>query len=71
VDLNGHVLKYCTMHKVWSQLKETAEVEKRLLEVDAFNQVNLILYYLLRFFFFFWLQIFQLVDSEKLLLNIK
>lgn len=40
-DITGKVLTYCTMRETWDRLKSTAEVEKRMKEVDAFNQASL------------------------------
>ncbi|KAK3789287.1 hypothetical protein RRG08_001677 [Elysia crispata] len=40
-DLSGHVLKNCTVRELWRRLKDTAEVDARIRQVDAFNQENL------------------------------
>ena len=40
IDLRGHELTHCNMREVWRRLKDTAEVEGRLRQVDAFNQVG-------------------------------
>ncbi|GFO39127.1 aldehyde oxidase, partial [Plakobranchus ocellatus] len=41
VDLQGNELTHCNMKEVWRRLKDTAEVEGRLRQVEAFNQENL------------------------------
>ena len=41
--MGGHVLIYCTMRDVWSQLKTLAEVDARIAEVEAFNQVGMVM----------------------------
>ncbi|KAK3739272.1 hypothetical protein RRG08_050477 [Elysia crispata] len=41
VDLRGQELIHCNMKEVWRRLKDTAEVEGRLKQIDAFNQENL------------------------------
>jgi xanthine dehydrogenase/oxidase len=40
-DPYGHDMKDCTIRELWRRLKDTAEVEGRLRQVDAFNQENL------------------------------
>ncbi|RUS82186.1 hypothetical protein EGW08_010068 [Elysia chlorotica] len=40
-DLGGHVLARCTVREMWRRLKDTAEVDARIRQVDAFNQTNL------------------------------
>ncbi|XP_035826275.1 indole-3-acetaldehyde oxidase [Aplysia californica] len=40
-DLHGHAMTHCTIREVWRRLKDTAEVEGRIRQVDAFNQENL------------------------------
>ncbi|BFZ03307.1 hypothetical protein BsWGS_06345 [Bradybaena similaris] len=40
-DLYGHDMKDCTIRELWRRLKDTAEVEARIRQVDAFNQENL------------------------------
>ncbi|PVD23365.1 hypothetical protein C0Q70_16633 [Pomacea canaliculata] len=40
-DLNGMVLTYCTMRDVWQRLKQVAQVEQRMAEVEEFNRGNL------------------------------
>lgn len=39
-DLNGMVLTYCTMRDVWQRLKQVAQVEQRMAEVEEFNRVS-------------------------------
>ncbi|KAK7506537.1 hypothetical protein BaRGS_00002012, partial [Batillaria attramentaria] len=39
-DLQGKVLTYCTMRETWDRLKHVAEIEKRMADVDAFNQAS-------------------------------
>lgn len=39
-DTLGQVLNYCTMRETWKRLKSVAEIEKRMSEVDAFNQAS-------------------------------
>ncbi|XP_059139141.1 uncharacterized protein LOC131927489 [Physella acuta] len=40
-DLFGHPMTNCTLRDLWRRLKDTAEVEGRMRQVDAFNQENL------------------------------
>ncbi|BFZ17322.1 hypothetical protein BsWGS_20361 [Bradybaena similaris] len=40
-DPYGHDMKDCTIRELWRRLKDTAEVEGRMRQVDAFNQDNL------------------------------
>ncbi|GFS13924.1 xanthine dehydrogenase/oxidase [Elysia marginata] len=40
-DLAGHVLVRCTVRELWRRLKDTAEVDARIRQVDAFNQDNM------------------------------
>ncbi|XP_012937727.1 indole-3-acetaldehyde oxidase [Aplysia californica] len=40
-DIKGHDMSQCTIREVWRRLKDTAEVEGRMRQVDAFNQENL------------------------------
>ncbi|GFO39136.1 xanthine dehydrogenase/oxidase [Plakobranchus ocellatus] len=39
-DIVGHTLSNCTIREVWRRLKDIAEVEGRLRQVEAFNQEN-------------------------------
>lgn len=32
-------MKYCTLRRLWAHLHETAEIERRKAEVEAFNKV--------------------------------
>ncbi|CAG5128374.1 unnamed protein product, partial [Candidula unifasciata] len=40
-DPYGHDMKDCTIRELWRRLKDTAEVDGRVRQVDAFNQDNL------------------------------
>lgn len=40
-DINGHALTHCTIRELFRRLKDTADVNGRLRQVDAFNQENL------------------------------
>ncbi|XP_059139151.1 uncharacterized protein LOC131927492 [Physella acuta] len=40
-DQLGHEMKHCLMRKVWAQVKEMAEVDQRLKDMESFNQNNL------------------------------
>ncbi|GFS13931.1 xanthine dehydrogenase/oxidase [Elysia marginata] len=40
-DFGGHVLVNCTVRELWRRLKDTAEVDARIRQVDAFNQENM------------------------------
>ncbi|GFR62932.1 xanthine dehydrogenase/oxidase [Elysia marginata] len=39
-DIYGHVLQNCNLMEVWRRLKDVAEVDTRLNQVDVFNQDN-------------------------------
>ncbi|GFO17413.1 xanthine dehydrogenase/oxidase [Plakobranchus ocellatus] len=39
-DIMGHTLNNCTIREVWRRLKDIAEVEGRLRQVEAYNQEN-------------------------------
>ncbi|XP_067671800.1 xanthine dehydrogenase/oxidase-like [Haliotis asinina] len=41
MDILGHELKDCTLGKLWQQLRQTSEFDKRRGEVDTFNKGNL------------------------------
>ncbi|CAL1529227.1 unnamed protein product [Lymnaea stagnalis] len=41
IDLHGHQLSQCRMREVWRRIKDMAEVEGRLRQVEAFNGENL------------------------------
>ncbi|GFO17429.1 xanthine dehydrogenase/oxidase [Plakobranchus ocellatus] len=38
-DIMGHTLNNCTIREIWRRLKDIAEVEGRLRQVEAYNQV--------------------------------
>ena len=40
MDINGIVLQNCTLRRIWSELKQSAEVEKRVAAVASFNKVS-------------------------------
>jgi len=40
-DPMGHEMTDCTIREVWRRLKDTAEVEARMRQVDSFNKENL------------------------------
>ena len=39
-DIYGHILQNCTLKEVWQRLKDVAEIEGRLRQVDNFNRVS-------------------------------
>ncbi|GFO23340.1 xanthine dehydrogenase/oxidase [Plakobranchus ocellatus] len=39
-DLTGHVLNNCTVRELWRRLKDVAEVDARIRQINAFNQEN-------------------------------
>ncbi|XP_041363518.1 xanthine dehydrogenase-like [Gigantopelta aegis] len=39
-DINGTILKNCTLPRIWKELKKSADIRKRIGDISLFNKVN-------------------------------